>query len=105
MRHNKKKGLKLGTDASHTKAMKKSLAKALFENDRIKTTETRAKALRSYAEPIITWAPSSPGPRRATCTLVVSPSPSSATRTSSPRSSTRPLRACGPTATAVTLAS
>lgn len=56
MRHNKKKGLKLGTDASHTKAMKKSLAKALFENDRIKTTETRAKALRSFAEPIITWA-------------------------------------------------
>ena len=56
MRHNKKKGLKLGTDASHTKAMKRSLAKALFENDRIKTTETRAKALRSYAEPIITWA-------------------------------------------------
>lgn len=56
MRHNKKKGLKLGTDASHTKAMKKSLAKALFENDRIKTTETRAKALRSYAEPIVTWA-------------------------------------------------
>ena len=56
MRHNKKKGLKLVTDASNTKAMKKSLAKALFENDRIKTTETRAKALRSYAEPIITWA-------------------------------------------------
>ena len=56
MRHNVKKGLKLGTDASHTKAMKKSLAKALFENDRIKTTETRAKALRSFAEPIITWA-------------------------------------------------
>ena len=56
MRHNKKKGLKLGTDASHTKAMKKSLAKALFENDRTKTTETRAKALRSVVEPIITWA-------------------------------------------------
>ena len=56
MRHNKKKGLKLGTDASHTKAMKKSLATALFENDRIKTTETRAKALRSVVEPIITWA-------------------------------------------------
>lgn len=56
MRHNVKKGLKLGTDASHTKAMKKSLAKALFENDRIKTTETRAKALRSVVEPIITWA-------------------------------------------------
>ena len=56
MRHNKKKGLKLGTDTSHTKAMKKSLAKALFENDRIKTTETRGKALRSVVEPIITWA-------------------------------------------------
>ncbi|OUO18574.1 50S ribosomal protein L17 [Collinsella sp. An307] len=56
MRHNKKKGLKLGTDAAHTRAMKKSLAKALFENDRIKTTETRAKALRGYVEPIITWA-------------------------------------------------
>lgn len=56
MRHNKKKGLKLGTDTSHTKAMKKSLAKALFENDRIKTTETRAKALRSVVDPIITWA-------------------------------------------------
>lgn len=54
MRHNVKKGLKLGTDASHTKAMKKSLAKALFENDRIKTTETRAKALRSVVDPIIT---------------------------------------------------
>ena len=56
MRHNVKKGLKLGTDASHTKAMKKSLAKALFENDRIKTTETRAKALRSVVAPNITWA-------------------------------------------------
>ena len=56
MRHNKKKGLKLGTDAAHTRAMKKSLAKSLFENDRIKTTITRAKALRSYAEPIVTWA-------------------------------------------------
>ena len=56
MRHNRKKGLKLGTDASHTKAMKKSLAQALFTNDRSKTTITRAKALRSYAEPIVTWA-------------------------------------------------
>ena len=56
MRHNRKKGLKLGTDASHTKAMKKRLAQALFTNDRIKTTITRAKALRSYAEPIVTWA-------------------------------------------------
>lgn len=83
MRHNVKKGLKLGTDASHTKARKKSLAKALFENDRIKTTETRAKArVRSSTR-------SSLGPRRATCTLVVWLSPSSAISSSLPRSSTR----------------
>ena len=56
MRHNKKRGLKLGTDASHTKAMKKSLLKALFENDRIKTLEPRAKAIRSDVDRVITWA-------------------------------------------------
>ena len=56
MRHYKKKGMKLGTDAAHTRAMKKSLCKALFANDRIKTTETRAKAIRSDVDRIITWA-------------------------------------------------
>ena len=56
MRHNKKRGLKLGTDASHTKAMKKSLLKALFENDRIKTLEPRAKAIRGDVDRVITWA-------------------------------------------------
>ena len=56
MRHNKKRGLKLGTDASHTKAMKKSLIKALFENDRIKTLEPRAKAIRGDVDRVITWA-------------------------------------------------
>ena len=55
MRHYKK-GRKLGTDASHTKAMKKNLAVALFTNDRIKTTVPRAKELRSYADRIVTWA-------------------------------------------------
>ena len=34
MRHYKK-GRKLGTDASHTKAMKRSLVTALFLNDRL----------------------------------------------------------------------
>ena len=53
MRHNVKKGLKLGTDASHTKAMKKRLAQALFENDRIKTTETRANAPRAAPGPTL----------------------------------------------------
>ena len=56
MRHNKKKGMKLGTDASHTKAMKKSLVRALFENDRIKTIDVRAKAIRGDVDKIITWA-------------------------------------------------
>lgn len=56
MRHNKKHGQKLGTDASHTKAMKRSLVCSLFINDRIKTTETRAKAIRGDVDRIITWA-------------------------------------------------
>ncbi len=55
MRH-LKKGRKLGSDASHTKAILRGLAIALLENDRIKTTEARAKELRSFVEPIITRA-------------------------------------------------
>lgn len=55
MRHYKK-GRKLGTDASHTKAMKKSLVAALFTNDRIKTVEARAKEIRPDVDKIITWA-------------------------------------------------
>ncbi len=56
MRHNKKRGMKLGTDASHTKAMKKSLVQALFTHDRIKTLDQRAKAIRPEVDRIITWA-------------------------------------------------
>ena len=55
MRHNKK-GRKLGTDASHTKAMKRSLVGSLFANDRIKTIESRAKEIRPDVDHIITWA-------------------------------------------------
>ena len=55
MRHNYK-GRKLGTDFSHTKAMKRSLVQALFLNDRIKTTEARAKEIRPDVDQIITWA-------------------------------------------------
>lgn len=55
MRHNKK-GRKLGTDYSHTKAMKRSLVGALFLNDRIKTIEARAKEIRPDVDKIITWA-------------------------------------------------
>ena len=55
MRHNYK-GRKLGTDFSHTKAMKKSLVASLFLNDRIKTVESRAKEIRPDVDKIITWA-------------------------------------------------
>lgn len=55
MRH-QKRGRKLGTDASHTKAMKRSLVTALFLNDRIKTTATRAKEIRPEVDRVITWA-------------------------------------------------
>lgn len=54
MRH-LKKGRKLGTDASHGKAIKRNLAVALFTNERIKTTETKAKEVRGYVERIISW--------------------------------------------------
>ena len=55
MRHNYK-GRKLGTDPSHTKAMKRSLTAALLYNDRIKTIESRAKEIRPEVDRIITWA-------------------------------------------------
>ena len=56
MRHYKKSGMKLGTDASHTRAMKRSLVTALLANDRIKTTLPRAKAIRGEVDRVITWA-------------------------------------------------
>jgi large subunit ribosomal protein L17 len=54
MRH-AKKGRALGTDASHTTAILRSLARALFISERIKTTEARAKEVRGLVEKIITW--------------------------------------------------
>lgn len=55
MRH-QKKGRKLGTDASHTRAILKGLAVGLFKSERIKTTETRAKEVRPVVDKVITWA-------------------------------------------------
>lgn len=55
MRH-AMKGRKLGTDMGHTHAMKRSLVKALFLNDRIKTIESRAKEIRPDVDKVITWA-------------------------------------------------
>ena len=55
MRH-QKKGRKLGSSTSHTKAMKKNLANSLFYYDRIKTIESRAKEIRPLVDKIVTWA-------------------------------------------------
>ncbi|MEV6658732.1 50S ribosomal protein L17 [Nocardia fluminea] len=51
-----KKGRRFGGSASHQKAIFANLATALFEHGRITTTEAKAKAVRPYAEKIITKA-------------------------------------------------
>ena len=53
MRHNKKFN-HLGRTSSHRKALLANLASSLFIHKRIKTTLAKAKALRSYVEPLIT---------------------------------------------------
>src|ERR1700732_1086754 len=50
------KGPRLGGASSHQKAILANLATALFEHGRIKTTEPKARALRPYAEKLITHA-------------------------------------------------
>ncbi len=55
MRH-RKKGRKLGVNPSHRRAMLANLAENLILHKRIKTTESRAKELRRYIEPLITKA-------------------------------------------------
>jgi large subunit ribosomal protein L17 len=51
-----KKGYSLGSNPSHQGLMLRNLARSLFENERIKTTEAKAKLLRPYAEKLITKA-------------------------------------------------
>jgi large subunit ribosomal protein L17 len=60
MRH-RRKGRKLGRDASHRKALVSNMAGSLFEHGRIKTTEAKAKELRPIAEKLITLARKDPG--------------------------------------------
>ncbi|MBV8861981.1 MAG: 50S ribosomal protein L17 [Mycobacterium sp.] len=50
------KGRRLGGSSSHQKAILANLATELFEHGRIKTTEPKARALRPYAEKLITHA-------------------------------------------------
>jgi len=60
MRH-RRKGRKLGRDASHRKFLFSNMAGSLFEHGRIKTTEAKAKELRPIAEKLITLARKDPG--------------------------------------------
>ena len=53
MRH-QRAGKKLGRDSAHRRALYANLAGALIENGRIKTTVTKAKAVRPIAERMIT---------------------------------------------------
>lgn len=55
MRHNKKIN-HLGRTSSHRKAMLANMATSLIQSKRITTTVAKAKALRTYVEPLITKA-------------------------------------------------
>jgi large subunit ribosomal protein L17 len=55
MRH-RKKGRKLGVNPPHRKAMLRNLASNLIKHKRIQTTDSRAKELRTFIEPLITKA-------------------------------------------------
>ena len=55
MRH-RKSGRKLGRKVAHRKALMSNLAIALISNKKIKTTDPKAKELRSFIEPLITRA-------------------------------------------------
>ena len=53
MRHHRS-GKKLGRDSAHRKSLYANLACALVEHGRIKTTVTKAKAVKPFAEQMIT---------------------------------------------------
>jgi large subunit ribosomal protein L17 len=53
MRH-RRTGKKLGRDSAHRRALYSNLAGALIEHGRIKTTQAKAKAVKPFAEQMIT---------------------------------------------------
>ena len=55
MRHNKT-GRKLSRKTAHRKALMSNLAVALITHKKIKITDAKAKELRTYVEPLITFA-------------------------------------------------
>ena len=55
MRHNKS-GRKLSRKTAHRKALMPNLASALITHKKIKTTDAKAKELRMFVEPLVTFA-------------------------------------------------
>src|SRR5439155_8387315 len=55
MRH-QRAGVHLSRTAAHRKALFSNLVAALFTNERIRTTDAKAKETRRLAERTITWA-------------------------------------------------
>lgn len=55
MRH-RKKSRQLGRTSSHRNALLANLATSLFRHERIKTTQAKAKELKSFADKLITLA-------------------------------------------------
>jgi large subunit ribosomal protein L17 len=49
-------GKKLGRNTSHRKAMMRNMVTSLFDHEKIRTTDVRAKELRKMAEKLITLA-------------------------------------------------
>ena len=54
MRH-RNSGRKLGRKSPHRKAMWNNMVTSLLLHGRIETTEAKAKELRMFADPVITW--------------------------------------------------
>lgn len=55
MRH-RQKGRQLGRTIAHKRAMLRNMATSLFKNERVVTTQAKAKELRPFAERLITLA-------------------------------------------------
>jgi len=55
MRHSKHK-YKLGVDPAHRKSMMRNLAVEIIDHGKIKTTQTKAKAVKSFVEKLVTLA-------------------------------------------------
>jgi large subunit ribosomal protein L17 len=57
MRHQKRK-YRIGTTSSHRRSLLRNLAIEVIDHDKIKTTQTKCKAVRGYVEKLITLSKS-----------------------------------------------